>query len=475
MAVNTSFTSPASAFLTTSKVASSPLAPKSPLEKMGATPSVTPQESFVSTSPLKTARPGSDMALMVEDLQGNGFIPQSEPVSPELFEARPLKEARPGSDMAQMVADLKMSGSHHAVMQVTSSGAIMMLEEFPHQDGGLIHSNHDGSHSGHHPSHQGDALLGGHLSTEVIEQMGHHASHGTHAATQVAGHGAQVGGDIAAVGHHGAHGTQALGEALNQAADAGHEVSNAVHHGVAEALGETAVTAGSKAAHGASQVAHHLSTGMEVALGFGSVASGALAVPLVYNGVKELKAGIKEKDAEKTLEGVGNLAVGTRSAAAATVMAGMLTTSEVVTAAAGVASQVLTPLGIVHGVIDGVLGIKDVINGKTTEGLMKIGVGVAVTCAALGGGLPATLAAGAFLGGKVVYKMVTKHQDKKAAEAAAAEQATTPKDGETKTTEPTSPGVSASKPAETVSSPNKFVVPNSDFYADYSPTSGGKT
>ncbi len=482
LALHTTYSNLSSAVSSASKIQK----PQQPAQKsagkvVAPQDSVSPQETFFSTTtPLKTPRPGSSMAEMMEDLQNNGFLPEAQTASPESFVPQPLKQARPGSDMDQMVADLKLVGSHHAVVQVNSNGTIAMLEDSPlEQFVATTEARTHSAHSGHHDSHQGDALLGGHLSTEVIEQIGHHATHTTHVASELAGHGVDVGGDLAAVAGHGTDTVHAVSEVAHHAANAasaGHEVGNVVHHGVSEALGEAAITAGSKAAHGASQVANHLSTGLEVALGFGSVASGALAVPLLYNGVKELKAGIKEKDTEKTLEGVGNLAVGTRSAAAATVMAGMLSTSELVTTAAGVASQFLTPLGVVHGVIDGVLGVRDIAKGKTTEGLLKIAVGTAVTAAALGGGLPAIITAGVFLGAKVVYKAVTKNSEKKASETAASGQQTTPKTTEAKKTPAVTTQVaSLSTSADAVTSSARVIVPNSDFYADFAGSSGGQT
>ncbi len=307
---------------------------------------------------------------------------------------------------------------------------------------------HDDGHGhaahGHGHGFKEDGLLGGHMGTEIIEKLGHNAHH---AATEAVGHGATE-----AVGH---------GTAKVASEAASHSTAKvateAVSHGTAKAAAESTAKVGAKvaaeggakvaaqgaskaAAHGAEvaqhglstaseaadattaelatighEAAHHLSTAMEVALGVGTVGAGLLAVPLTINGVKELKHGIKEKNTEKILEGVGGIAVGTRSAATAAVMGGMLTTSEVVGQVAGAAATTLTPLGLVHAGVDTVLGVRDLTKGKTTEGLLKIGTGVAIGAAAVVGGLPLTVAAIGMLGIKVGHKIYTKVQQNKAA------------------------------------------------------------
>jgi hypothetical protein len=90
---------------------------------------------------------------------------------------------------------------------------------------------------------------------------------------------------------------------------------------------------------------------------------------------------------------------------------------------AGVASA---GLGVVHAGVDTVLGIRDLKHGKTTEGLIKLGTGVAVAAAAIAGGLPLTLTTVAMLGVKVGHKIYKGKQEKKAAELAAQQKSTPP-------------------------------------------------
>ncbi len=349
-------------------------------------------------SPLKKPRPGSDMALMLEDFERNGLLDQV-PVSDQRSEELPkLKTPRAGSDMAQMLEDIQQSGF---VGQATvgANGAIALIED-PYIE------QQPGHHSQHHHGHgqTENGLLGGHLGTELVEQIGHKAHHaaehlGHHVAESVS-HGvvkATAKGASEAVGKSAG---EVAGKSASELAGAKSELLGegltAVHHGK---LGAT------EAVQQTTEVAGHLGTAMTTALGVASAASGILAIPLTYIGAKELSHGIKEKNTDKVLEGVGNVAVGVRSAAASTVMAGMISTSEVVGQVAALGYKTLTPLGLVHAGVDAYLGIKDIAKGKRTEGSLKLGFGLAVGTAALGGGVPAVVAAICFLGAKVGHKI----------------------------------------------------------------------
>jgi hypothetical protein len=142
-----------------------------------------------------------------------------------------------------------------------------------------------------------------------------------------------------------------------------------------------------------------------------SAGSGVLGAVMLHVGVKGIKHGLKEKNAEHTIEGVNSTIVGTRSLAAGASMAGHLVHgSEVITTIAGVAKSALTPLGVVHGAIDAGLGAKQVYDGvkakdsgKITKGTLGIGLGASLIGAAVGGGIPAIVAAGVFLTGKIVH------------------------------------------------------------------------
>lgn len=346
--------------------------------------------------PLKTPRPGSDMAQMLEDLQSNGILPQTPAESTVVETVKPKTLREPTSDyMAQMVEDVQRdfgARSKQLDVQIGGNGTIALLDDtaVPSQEG----------EHGHGHGFKEDALLGGHIGTEIIEKIGHNAHHATEHAVHQASN---------AIGEAAGHGAAKV---------AGHGAAKVVSHGAAKIGASKAAAAHEAASHTLTvgkEAAHHLSTGLEVALGVGAVGAGVLAVPITINGVKELKAGIKEKDTDKILEGVGNLAVGTRSAGTAAVMAGMLTTSEVVTQVAGVAASTLTPLGIVHAGVDTVLGVRDIKKGKVTEGILKIGTGAAIGAAAIVGGLPLTIAALGMLGVKTGHKIYTHIQEKKQA------------------------------------------------------------
>ncbi len=388
----------------------------------------TPGESVTLSTSLKTPRAGSDMAQMVEDLQNNGVLPQSETSLPKEEPKPKLRE--PSSEYMQMMVDSvrgdQSLGSQSVHVSVNNNGAIALLDdsqffsstlsnsvkmaeeqgEFASSPGGQAHEKGHGHGHGH--GFKEDALLGGHMGTEVIEKIGHNAHHAvTHTASEATNH---------AVSEGLGHGAAKI--AATKVAAHGSEVAtNATHlaHHGAETLSETANATSTGALHVTGETAHHLSTGLEIALGVGTVGAGILAVPLTVNGVNELSAGIKEKDTDKILEGVGGIAVGTRSAATAVVMSGMLTTSEVVGQIANVASSTLTPLGLVHAGVDTVLGVRDIRKGKKTEGWLKVGTGVAIGGAAVIGGLPLTITALVMLGVKVGHKIYTSAQEKAAA------------------------------------------------------------
>ncbi len=398
MAINTGYSNIG---LTPSSLKKANAAPPK-VESREVAPAHIPAEKVIlgGLAPLKTPRPGSDMDQIVQDLQSNGVIPQPQTEAVPSETARPKTLREPSSDyMSQMVDDVQKDlalTSKPVDVQVNNNGTIALLDD--HVAG--LDSHHAGGH-GHGHGFKEDALLGGHIGTEILEKIGHNAHHAAGHATEAVGHGAAK-----AVGH-GATETAGHGATKVASEAVGHGTAKAAAHGA-----EAHEVAGHALAVGKS-TAHHLSAGLEVALGVGAVGAGILAVPITINGIKELKAGIKEKDTDKILEGVGNLAVGARSAGTAAVMTGMLTTSEVVTQVAGVAAQTLTPLGIVHAGVDTVLGVRDLTKGKVTEGLLKIGTGVAIGAAAIVGGLPLTVAALGMLGVKTGHKIYQHVQAKK--------------------------------------------------------------
>lgn len=409
---------------------------KTESKKIIAQPKSEPSGPVDSVVTLKTPRPGSAMAQMVEDLQNNGALPKPKP---EEAPATLLKTARQGSDMAQMVADINRSelGSSPSV-SLGANGTLAILED-PFQFSANSQDGHDS-----HNSNQGDALLQGHLGTEMVEQVAHKASHGAHHVADAVGHkSTQLTTHVAdtaaqktqTVTQHvtdvASQKTGHLTEALShKAGQVTNHVATAGHHGAVEHLDAASETL----AH-ATEGAGKLSTGLQVALGASSLLSFGLAIPLAKNAIKEikhgwnqLKSGAKEKGLRKAVkdgdgvlplaEGVGGGAVAARSLAASSVMADMTSVGQAIPGLSGVASvasKVLMPLGLIHAGVDIAVGAHEFSKGKKTEGLLKMGFGLAVGGAAVTGALPFTVAAVTLLGGKIAHGVVKSKNAKKAA------------------------------------------------------------
>lgn len=256
---------------------------------------------------------------------------------------------------------------------------------------------------GHTEPKPNHGLLGGHLGIEGGEHIAHEVVSAkseavsaavdakAHLASQVASHASDA--TDAAV----SHGSHIVKKAATHHAEAG------------EATG------------------HAMSGFMTGLTGALAGASGILGVVMLAVGIKDIKHGAKHGDKEHVIEGINHTVVGTRSLAAGASMAGHLVHgSEVITTIAGVAKSALTPLGVVHGTIDAGLGAKQVYDGikekdgaKITKGSLGIGLGVSLVAAAVGGGVPAIVAAGVFLTGKIAHGIQQRRAAKAEANAAA--------------------------------------------------------
>ncbi|MBT9586100.1 hypothetical protein IV102_22355 [bacterium] len=239
------------------------------------------------------------------------------------------------------------------------------------------------------PNH---GLLGGHLSIEGGEHIAHELvnvkTHAVSAAVDAKAH-------IA---------TQVVSDAADAAVSQGSHVVKkaAAHHA------ETGEAAG-----------HAMSgfvTGLTGAL---AGASGILGIVMLAVGIGDIKHGAKHGDKEHVVEGINHVVVGTRSLAAGTSMAGhILHGSEILTSVAGIAKTALLPLGVAHGAIDAGLGAKQVYDGikakdagKVTKGSLGVGLGLSLIAAAAGGGVPALVAAGVFLTGKIAHGIHQRRAD----------------------------------------------------------------
>ena len=286
------------------------------------------------------------MDIMVQDLERNGAV--AKKVGPEPTRPKP----REGSDMAEMLANIdNAKGQYsHASVQVGPNGTVALIEEpsLSLQSTGQVTPNKTGK-----TSRADDALSGGGVAVEGVEQAGSGAA------------------DIAEV----------VGEAVEQGTQMASQSVKALS-----------------------------STAMDVAMQGASIASGALVVPLLYRGAKKLKEGIKEGDLDKKLEGGNSMAIGARSGATAVTLAGG--GSSVVGQLASAAAPIL---GVGTAVVDGVLGVREIAKGKKTSGLLRIGFAASVGAAALGAGPIATLATGGFLAARVVRSIREVRQNQRAA------------------------------------------------------------
>lgn len=192
------------------------------------------------------------------------------------------------------------------------------------------------------------------------------------------------------------------------AAEAAQQLHQSGSAGVDGAISQVQNAHGATQVHGAGELASHgMSTGMQIATGLIGGLSGVLGVFMLKHGWKDFKAGREHKDLEHTIEGANSMVVGTRSVAAGLTAAGHIAHGGVLGAIGSVAQVTLAPLGVIHGVVDAGIGVKDVAVGiknkdvgKIFKGSMGTGLGTCLVVSALGGGLPALLGAGAFLVGK---------------------------------------------------------------------------
>lgn len=328
-----------------------------------------------------------DMALMLESMQ------RAEERS---------KEA--GGDLLKGVQldVLAQKGTSNSPIAVLDWGAAPNPEHSTNIDGflaSLVQAEQDKQaaaekEKGHTQPKPNHGLLGGHLGIEGGEHLAH--AHEVVAAK-----------------------THVASELASNASDAADAAVSHGSHVVKKAAAHHAETSG--AAEHASNAGHAASGWVSGLTGALAAGSGVLGVVMLAVGIKDIKHGMKHGDKEHTIEGINHTVVGTRSLAAGASMAGHLVHgSEVITTIAGVAKATLTPLGVVHGAIDAGLGAKQVYDGiktkdtaKVTKGGLGIGLGVSLVAAAVGGGVPALVAAGVFLTGKIAHGI----QQRRAAKA----------------------------------------------------------
>jgi hypothetical protein len=168
-----------------------------------------------------------------------------------------------------------------------------------------------------------------------------------------------------------------------------------------------------KTAHVGGAIAHSAeATGILADIGLaGGVASG---IYFGIEGVKDLKEAVANHDVMGELKASGHLALAGEAAVEATMETASIFTHT--SAAAGLMGPAVAALahshalhmaaatlGVVHGAVEVVLGGKEVYDGvkahdkkKMLTGALLMGVGSAIAGVAMGGGLPAGIALGAF-------------------------------------------------------------------------------
>jgi len=156
-----------------------------------------------------------------------------------------------------------------------------------------------------------------------------------------------------------------------------------------------------------------LTTGLMLATGTIGVASLGLGAYMLSQGGRDLKEGLSHGDPIHAIEGANAMLVGVRSLAAGVNLAGHLAPQVEWLAGAGhVAHSALAPLGVIHGSVDAALGLHEAIQGirqqnvhKFGQGALGVGTGASLAWAAVGGGVPALVSAGACLAGKITWTL----------------------------------------------------------------------
>jgi hypothetical protein len=250
----------------------------------------------------------------------------------------------------------------------------------------------------------GSAVLGdGQASPTVLVEMGEPLPTDHHDAEEKKGQ-----------GYMAAH----LG--LEGAEKAAHALAHGAGHAKAQAAAEAASAKGQAVAEAASAKGQALAEAATASAELGTVAAGLMiggaigsavvGVGVGALGIHQLTRGIQQKDSEKILEGTSATILGSRSVLAATTMAGQVAGEGALATLGQAAHAVLAPLGVAHGALDVALGTKYIVDGvrqgdrsKVIKGGLTVGLGTSLALAAVGGGVPALVAAGVFLGAKVVH------------------------------------------------------------------------
>lgn len=155
----------------------------------------------------------------------------------------------------------------------------------------------------------------------------------------------------------------------------------------------------------------HILAGTAVggAMGSAIVSAGTSAL-----GVSQIYEGVRDSSGEKVVEGVGGLIIGAKSGIEALSL-GAEHGLGIMQPLAHEADGVLTGLGVAHGAVELGLGAYHITKGvqsgslrEVSAGAVTVGLGASVCAASLGGGLPAVVASGLFLAGRIAIEETEK-------------------------------------------------------------------
>lgn len=379
-------------------------------------------------SGLKQARPGSDMAQMVQDLKDNGVLAEAKQEKP------PLRTPRPGSDMAQMLEDIQNPTGQQRIITGDNGVTLTVLEDVSSVPDPPEKPLQPKATSKSEKPEEGQAV-GAVQTAQDMNDLADGLLQSASPAQEITG---SVSEAIATTGADTTEASAPTLEALLQTQG-----------------GEATQSTAEMASEGLSTAAPELNQGLQVGMLAAAGASLVLAPFLLVGGVKKFITGRKQrkvaalttklagrakertqspevrelaesalKRAEITksegtdnlLKGTGTTLMGARSLLAAATTSGLVTGTQLVGPA--ISGALLAGSGVVAGGIDVVLGVRDIARGKTLKGSLGIGFGVAVGAVALGAGVPALIATGALLLGKIGVGLKERKEAKKAAEAA---------------------------------------------------------
>lgn len=146
------------------------------------------------------------------------------------------------------------------------------------------------------------------------------------------------------------------------------------------------------------------------AVGYGLLGLGGAAI-----GGYQIGQGLKNHDKESVAEGISNTLGGISSSAASVSFAGV-GAAGVKSAVSSVAGKLIAPFAVASGAIDAGLGIKELSDGikeksahKITSGALGAAFGIAMVASALGGGIPALVAAGVCWAAQIGVDFIASH------------------------------------------------------------------